>query len=1013
MAHRYSTYLPGALVACLAACLVIGLTSPTPAGAQGTSTGILLLAHGGARNWNQGVADAAAEVNRDQPVEVAFGMATRRNIQGAIDRLIARGVTEIVAVPLFVSPHSSVVRSTEYLLGLRKDAPADLAMFAKMDHGGAAHAGHAGHAAAAPENGSLPVVSRVPIRMSGALGRHPLVAAMLADRARSISQDAAREVVVLVAHGPVPSDDNARWLDDLAALGAGVKAATRFKDVEWQTVRDDAPAPIRDQAAAELRDRVTRIAAGGDRVLIVPVVISFGGIESGIRKRLDGLAYTMASQGLLPDPRIAQWIREAASSAPPAATATRLFENVTVSATLNPSVVRETPGTVAVIDDETIERRLIENVADLVKFEPGVYVETVANRVGLNGLNVRGIGGNRVMTQVDGVETSEQFDFGPFNVHQFALDLDTLKSAEIVRSAGSALYGSDALGGVVSFFTKDPADYLGSRAFHAAGKTGYDGRFDEASANGVVAGGRGRVLASLFASAARGHEGRNAGTIASEDATRTALNPQDRRSAQALGKVSATLGDGNVVRGAFELADADVDTDAFSSRTPAVLDITSDDAMRRSRFSLDQQIAGRRTQWSWSAFAQASDTGQVVRELRAAGPARIDRTGTLDYEQDSYGGTAQSRTSLLLRGHDVLATIGGIYKHHQFDMLRDRLDVNTATGAVVPPVGLILPSTYFPKSDVGEAGVYAQAEMRLGRLTIVPGLRYDHFSLDADADDAVYQATQSPPAADFSAGAVSSRLGAAFRVSDALTVHGQYAGGFRAPPYSAVNSGFTNLQGGYTTVPNTDLDPETSDNLEAGVRSAIGRVSFGATVFSNHYDDFILQASRGVNPATGLQEFQYQNVAQVEIRGLELQGDARLGRALRLRAAYAFIRGNDVSAGVDVPLDTIAPDQGVVGLEYTATSGRWGGELSARASRGQRQAAAGDGRFVPSAYAVADLTAWVALPNRLTLRAGLLNLTDARYFEWANVRGRDAADPTIDRYSAPGRSGLLSIAYGW
>jgi hemoglobin/transferrin/lactoferrin receptor protein len=350
-------------------------------------------------------------------------------------------------------------------------------------------------------------------------------------------------------------------------------------------------------------------------------------------------------------------------------------------------VIRETPGTVAVIDDATIERRLIENVADLVKFEPGVYVETVANRVGLNGFNVRGIGGNRVMTQVDGVETSEQFDFGPFNVHQFALDLDTLKSAEIIRSAGSALYGSDALGGVVSFFTKDPADYLGSRAFHAAGKTGYDGRFDESSANGVIAGGRGRVLGSLFASAARGHEARNRGAIETEDATRTALNPQDRRAVQALGKVSVTLGDGNVLRGAVEIADQDVETDAFASRTAAILDITSDDVMRRRRVSIDQQIAGGRTQWAWSAYTQASDTSQVVRELRVAGPARIDRNGTLDYEQDSYGGTAQSRTSFLLGGHDVLTTVGGSYKHHRFDMIRDRLDINVQTGAVVPPVG--------------------------------------------------------------------------------------------------------------------------------------------------------------------------------------------------------------------------------------------------------------------------------------------------------------------------------------
>ncbi len=91
--------------------------------------------------------------------------------------------------------------------------------------------------------------------------------------------------------------------------------------------------------------------------------------------------------------------------------------------------------------------------------------ESNLTRVGLNGVNIRGIGGNRGMTQVDGVDTSEQFDFGPFNDHQFTLNLDTLKSAEIVRSAGSALYGSDALGGVVSLFTKDPLDYMANRRF--------------------------------------------------------------------------------------------------------------------------------------------------------------------------------------------------------------------------------------------------------------------------------------------------------------------------------------------------------------------------------------------------------------------------------------------------------------------------------------------------------------------------------------------------------------------
>ena len=120
-----------------------------------------------------------------------------------------------------------------------------------------------------------------------------------------------------------------------------------------------------------------------------------------------------------------------------------------------------------------------------------------------------------------------------------------------------------------------------------------------------------------------------------------------------------------------------------------------------------------------------------MRELRTAGPSRIDRRGTLDYDQDTYGATALSRTFLVVGGRDVQATLGASYERHRFDMLRDRLDVDTRTGAVVPPVGLILPTKYFPASDVGEGGAFAQAEVRFGRLTLVPGVRYDRFSMDA------------------------------------------------------------------------------------------------------------------------------------------------------------------------------------------------------------------------------------------------------------------------------------------
>ena len=156
-------------------------------------------------------------------------MATRANIQAAVDRLTARGVKDIVAVPLFVSSWSSVITSTEcrYLLGQRAVAPAELSAFAKMNHStpaaapgaGAVPTAHEGHAGA---DGTSPVKSPVPIRMTRALDDHPVVAEILASRARSISKDPSGEAVVIVAHGPNSDEDNRRWLSDMASVAGRI-----------------------------------------------------------------------------------------------------------------------------------------------------------------------------------------------------------------------------------------------------------------------------------------------------------------------------------------------------------------------------------------------------------------------------------------------------------------------------------------------------------------------------------------------------------------------------------------------------------------------------------------------------------------------------------------------------------------------------------------------------------------------------------------------------------------------
>ena len=706
------------------------------------------------------------------------------------------------------------------------------------------------------------------------------------------------------------------------------------------------------------------------------------------------------------------------------------LDSVTVSATLRPAPVRETPGTVSVIDAETIEERLIENFADLVKYEPGVYVENNVTRLGLNGFNIRGIGGNRVLTRVDGVQTSEQFDFGPFNVHQVGLDVDVLKSVEIVRSANSALYGSDALGGVVSLFTKDPADYLRGRPRHLGAKLTWDGRADGLSGNLAAAAGIGRLQGSLFASARRGNEIRNKGDVETADATRTAPNPQDVEDTQLLAKLVFTASPGNVLRGAAEVYDTRVETEWFSDR--GLIDFgsfsfrnTDSDAVvtqDRLRLSVDHTLVDRGLdQLSWRLHGQFNDTSQVVDRERVTfgfGPPLPSlRHGTLDYEQGGYGGSAQGQHQLGDPDGGVLLTAGAGFQSDYFDILRDRTETHAVTGAPVP-TSLIFPTKYFPESTVTESGAWLQAEFRYDRLTFVPGVRYDRFALDANQNDPVFVASLSPEAVDFSDAAVSPKLGVAARVADALTAHAQYSGGFRAPPYSAINTGFANPRGGYVTLPNPDLRAETSRNVEVGVRAAFDRASLGLTVFSNRYDDFIANTSLGLNPLTRLLEFQSRNLEEADIEGVELRGEAYLSDSLMARWSYARIDGVEIfedaavpALAEETPLGEIAPNEGVVGLRYVRPSGRWGGELSVRLVEPYRNG--DEDQFAPDAYQVVDLVGFVSLAESLTFRLGLLNLTDGKHFEWWNVRGRVADDPVIDRYSSPGFSVVGSLGYDW
>ncbi|WP_413783844.1 TonB-dependent receptor plug domain-containing protein, partial [Pseudomonas aeruginosa] len=133
----------------------------------------------------------------------------------------------------------------------------------------------------------------------------------------------------------------------------------------------------------------------------------------------------------------------------------------TITATRTEQAVDSVPSTVSVQTREQLDRQNVNNIKELVRYEPGVSVGGAGQRAGITGYNIRGIDGNRILTQIDGVELPNDFFSGPYaQTHRNYVDPDIVKRVEILRGPASALYGSNAIGGAVSYFTLDPSDII-------------------------------------------------------------------------------------------------------------------------------------------------------------------------------------------------------------------------------------------------------------------------------------------------------------------------------------------------------------------------------------------------------------------------------------------------------------------------------------------------------------------------------------------------------------------------
>ncbi len=716
---------------------------------------------------------------------------------------------------------------------------------------------------------------------------------------------------------------------------------------------------------------------------------------------------------------------------PPDATALPALVN---SATRTDRRADEVPTTVSVRSAREIEASGARDIKDLFRHEvdlsvraaPGRFSAAGAStgRAGNEGLNIRGLEGNQVLMLVDGIRVPGSFSFGALATGRADyLALDATQAVEVLRGPASTSFGSDGLAGAISLRTPDPADLLkpgrSVGGFVRLSGTQLD---DAAAVTAAVAGRSGAWEALLLASRRQGHATANQGTNEAPDSSRTAPNPLDHRQQVLLGKLAYSPSPVHRLGATLEWMQRRVDTEVLSARTApspaaalpatAVIDLDARDRVERRRLSLEHRYDDPNgTAWQQARtqlYAQDAQTRQWAAEDRLTA---ADRTRDGRYRERVLGLSTQFESQL----------VGALTQRLSYglDASRTRITAlrdGTPTPSAPPPFGEAFPVRPFPDTDYTLAGAFVQSEIELaggpGRLTLIPGLRYDHYALDPDATGYTGGAVVG-----LSGDALSPRLGAVWRVSEVFVPYAQWARGFRAPAPGQVNNGFTNVASGYRSVGNPRLQPETASSLELGLRGTLGppqrALRWQLAAYDNRYRDFISQESVGgsATPADPT-VFQFINLAQARIRGIELRGDWRFAAAWTLSAATAMTRGTSTRNGIEEPLDSVDPARTALGLHYeTAAWALRADLLHAEAKAAERIRSTAPAAFAPGAYTVLDLSArWLAAPQ-WTLIAQLNNVTDARYWRWSDVRGLADSSTVKDAYTAPGRHLQLTLRH--
>ena len=564
------------------------------------------------------------------------------------------------------------------------------------------------------------------------------------------------------------------------------------------------------------------------------------------------------------------------------------FDEVVVTATRTENDVKKVPASTQVITQEDIKRGGATSVRNALSMYANIFQKSKV-RGGGHDIIIRGMETKHSLVMVNGRRISNEADANGLG-NAMSLDrinINDVEKIEIVRGPSSALYGSEAMGGVLNIITKPSKEQTlltglehtsedTSHWWHA--DTGRIGNFSmtlDARFN--------KINRSMLDTAT---ESDPYGTAQTYNAS---LNyyVNDHSYVNAYMDYYSQHLKTDMGTPAMKPITLTTSSGKMSLSGQAMLEGTGSKAFKQKNYGIswngktdknDWQIQAYMSKFNWSTTSNTKVLGSIPPAgMEGMFNYLLQKKNTYDFNHDEHNMWAiEGRDSLRVNDHHRV-TFGAEY-------VKEKV-AGTGLGKNGDGVHSITENGTTKSSSektLSSYAAYLQDEIEYGKWFIVPAIRYDHHS--------AYGSHTSP------------KIGVTYNATDHFRIKANYGDGFKAPSVSQLYYDLAMQMGPGNWVHltgNPNLKPEKSKSWDLGFEAEFGKGYGSLTYFDNDVDNLIASIPKGKD-SKGYNLYRYENVNKARIKGLENTLGYRFNDTLEFKVTSTLLDAKDTSAGKDL-----------------------------------------------------------------------------------------------------------------